>query len=96
MSFKVHDRYLVTLSRLIGGLSSTNRQIVELTSIVKALTEKISNSKEGNNQDVLNTEASTRSDIYFFADGKNKKNELLILFRSSVNAQFENDSLEEN
>ena len=39
-----------------------NRQIGELTSIVKALTEKILNSKEGNNQDVLNTDASYRSD----------------------------------
>ena len=41
-----------------------NRQTGELTSIVKALTEKISNSKEGNNQDVLNTETSTRSDVF--------------------------------
>ena len=37
-----------------------NRQIGTLTSIVKALTEKMSNSKEGNSQDVLNSEMSTR------------------------------------
>ena len=39
-----------------------NRQIGELTRIVKALTEKMSNTKEGKNQDVLNSETSTRSD----------------------------------
>ena len=39
-----------------------NRQIGKLTTIVKALTEKISNSKEGNNQDVLNSDTSTHSD----------------------------------
>ena len=39
-----------------------NRQIGELPSFVKALTEKISNSKEGINQVVLNTETSTGSD----------------------------------
>ena len=39
-----------------------NRQNGELTSIVRALTEKISTSKEGNHQDVLNAETSTRSD----------------------------------
>ena len=39
-----------------------NRQIRELTSTVRALTEKITTSKEGNHQDVLNSETSTRSD----------------------------------
>ena len=39
-----------------------NRQIGKLTTIVKALTDKISNSKEGNNQDVLNSDTSTHSD----------------------------------
>ena len=37
------------------------RQIGELTSIVKDLTEKTSNSKKGNNQDVLNSETLTSS-----------------------------------
>ena len=40
-----------------------NWEIGELTSIVKALAKKISNGKEGNNQDVLNPETSSRSDI---------------------------------
>ena len=39
-----------------------NRQIGQLTSTVKARTEKMSNSKEGNDEDVLNSETSTRSD----------------------------------
>ena len=38
-----------------------NRHIGELTRIVRALTEKISTSKEGNHHDVLNSETSTRS-----------------------------------
>ena len=40
----------------------TNRQIGELTSIVRALTDKITNSREENSRDVLNPETSTRSD----------------------------------
>ena len=39
-----------------------NRQIEELTSIVRALNEQISTSKEENHHDVLNSETSTRSD----------------------------------
>ena len=39
-----------------------NRQIGELTSIVKALTDRLSNSREENNRDVLNPETSARSD----------------------------------
>ena len=39
-----------------------NRQIEELTSIVRALTDKITNSREENGRDVLNSETSTRSD----------------------------------
>ena len=41
-----------------------NRQIGELTSIVKALTDRLSNSREENNRDVLNSETSARSDTY--------------------------------
>ena len=41
-----------------------NRQIGELISSVRALTQKISTSKEGNHQVVLSSETSTRSDIY--------------------------------
>ena len=40
-----------------------NRQIGELTSIVKALTDRLSNSREENNRDVLNSETSARSDM---------------------------------
>ena len=47
-----------------------NIQIGELTSIAKALTEKISNSKEGNNQGVINSETSTRSDSLPFVDSE--------------------------
>ena len=39
-----------------------NRQIGELSSIVKALTDRLSNSREENNRDVLNSETSARSD----------------------------------
>ena len=39
-----------------------NRQIGELTSIVRALTDKITNSREDNGRDVLSPETSTRSD----------------------------------
>ena len=39
-----------------------NRQIGELTSIVKALTDRLSNSREENNRDALNPETSARSD----------------------------------
>ena len=42
-----------------------NRQIGELTSIVKALTDRLSNSREENNRDVLNSETSARSDSCF-------------------------------
>ena len=56
-----HENY-----RIEQRFMEMNRQIGELTSIVRALTEKISNSKEGNNQDVLNSETSTRSDSYCF------------------------------
>ena len=41
-----------------------NRQIGELTSIVRALTDKLANSREENDRDVLNLEASTRSDSF--------------------------------
>ena len=41
-----------------------NRQIGELTSIVRALTGRLSNGREENNRDVLNSETSARSDIY--------------------------------
>ena len=40
-----------------------NRQIGELISIVKALTDRLSNSREENNRDVLNSETSARSDM---------------------------------
>ena len=40
-----------------------NRQIGELTSIVKALTDRLWNSREENNRDALNPETSTRSDM---------------------------------
>ena len=40
-----------------------NRQIGELTSIVRALTDKITNSREENGKDVLNPGTSTRSDM---------------------------------
>ena len=43
-----------------------NRQIGELTSIVKALTDRLSNSREENNRDVLNSETSARSDRFCF------------------------------
>ena len=43
-----------------------NRQIGELTSIVRALTDKLANSREENGRDVLNSETSTRSDNDFF------------------------------
>ena len=39
-----------------------NRQIGELTSIVRALTDKISNSREENYRDAHNSETSVRSD----------------------------------
>ena len=39
-----------------------NRQISELTSIVRALTDKMSNSREENYRDVHNSETSVRSD----------------------------------
>ena len=39
-----------------------NRQIGELTSIVKALTDRLSNSREGKRTRVLNSETSARSD----------------------------------
>ena len=39
-----------------------NRQIGELASIVRALTDKLTNSREENGRDVLNSETSTRSD----------------------------------
>ena len=39
-----------------------NRQISELTSIVRALTDKMSNSREGNYSDVHNSKTSVRSD----------------------------------
>ena len=39
-----------------------NRQIGELTSIVRALTDKLANSREENGRDALNSETSTRSD----------------------------------
>ena len=39
-----------------------NRQISELTSIVRALTDKISNSREENYRDAQNSETSVRSD----------------------------------
>ena len=41
-----------------------NRQIGELTSIVRALTDKITNSREENSRDVSNPETSTRSDTW--------------------------------
>ena len=53
-----HDRL-----RIEQRFLDMNRQIGELTIIVKVLTEKISTSKEGNNQNVLNSDTSTRSDI---------------------------------
>ena len=37
-----------------------NRQIGELTSIARALTDKITNSREENGRDVLNSVTSTR------------------------------------
>ena len=40
-----------------------NRQIGELTSIVRALTDKIPNSREENSRDVSSPETSTRSDM---------------------------------
>ena len=40
-----------------------NRQISELTSIVRALTDKMSNSREENYRDVHNSETSVRSDM---------------------------------
>ena len=40
-----------------------NRQIGEFTSIVKALTDRLSNSREENYRDVLNSETSARSDM---------------------------------
>ena len=40
-----------------------NRQFGELTSIVRALTDRLSNSREENNRDVLNSETSARSDM---------------------------------
>ena len=46
-----------------------NRQIGELTNIVKALTDRLSNSREENNRDVPNPETSARSvteRIFFF------------------------------
>ena len=39
-----------------------NRQIGDFTSIVKALTDRLSNSREENNRDVPNPETSARSD----------------------------------
>ena len=39
-----------------------NRQISELTSIVRALTDKMSNSREENYRDAHNSETSVRSD----------------------------------
>ena len=41
-----------------------NRQISELTSIVRALTDKMSNSREENYRDAHNSETSVRSDSY--------------------------------
>ena len=49
--------------RIEQRFSDMNRQIGELTGIVKALTEKKSNSMDGNNQDVLNSETSSRFDM---------------------------------
>ena len=43
-----------------------NRQIGELTSIVRALTDKLAKSREENGRDVLNSETSTRSDSCHF------------------------------
>ena len=40
-----------------------NRQIGELTSIVRALTDKLANSREENGRDALNSETSTHSDM---------------------------------
>ena len=48
--------------RLQQRFIDMNRQIGELTSIVRALTEKITTCKEGNHKDVLN-DTSTRSDM---------------------------------
>ena len=50
--------------RIEQRFTDMNKQIGELTIIVRALTEKISTSKEGNHQDVLNSETSTRSDNF--------------------------------
>ena len=45
--------------RLEQRFIDMNRQIGALTSIMRALTEKISTGKEGNHQDVLKSETST-------------------------------------
>ena len=42
-----------------------NRQIGKLTSIVRALTDKRTNSREENGRDILNSVTSTRSDTNF-------------------------------
>ena len=46
-----------------NGFMEMNRQISELTSIVRALTDKMSNSREENYRDVHNSETSVRSDM---------------------------------
>ena len=55
--------------RLEQRFLDLNRQMGELSSIVKAVTEKLSNSKEGNVQDVLNSETLTRSDKHSISSG---------------------------
>ena len=68
-----------------------NRQIGELTSIVKALTEKMSSSEEENGQNVRKVETSSRSDKMYrpnstFKSGQNlRKHPVLfqILFSKS-------------
>ena len=54
---RAHERL-----RIEQRFINKNRQIGELTSFVRALTEIISTSKEGNHQDVLYSETSTGSD----------------------------------
>ena len=60
MTSMERDHEKLSIKQSLIGLS---RQIGDLTSIVRALTEKSSSSKEGNHQDVLNSE--TRSDTYY-------------------------------
>ena len=63
-----------------------NRQISELTSIVRALTDKMSNSREENYRDVHNSETSVRSDSV----RKRKREDHLDFFNQIIQYVAEN------